>query len=394
MFFSKTMTPEPAGREWIKACCRNSKRALRVLLLWSAIHALNAHGQTEDLLKELKIPIWTEVIDLRGLMGYKDNVLLSYTNAHGSPFWVSGADVLVFRLPINGWQFNFVASGTDTRYFSGQTVNSEQTAVAALKLTRIYGDGWSSGLGANYAYENQVMDLTATSTNLTPITKVLGNTFGADWFARKDFRPYWAQFDVACTRQLLEAPLDNYWQLGPKLTLDRKYGSGSDLALSGQWNYLRYDTTPDLTAQGQQIPNTHERVQAAIVDLDWRHDWDASNHWHSITGVGYQSDKDNSSGYFNFSYYSLSTKLEYGNAAWKISAVMRGGYYDYPMQQVSPTDLSKRQRLFFAAGLHAERKLSKHLKLFADYNYENSQSDDYVDHYQINIAGIGLEWGF
>jgi hypothetical protein len=383
MLSCKTMIPAPAGR-----------KLARVFLLWLAACALPAQGQSEDLLKELKIPIWTEIVDLRGLMGYKDNVLLSDTNAHGSPFWVSGADLVVFRLPINGWQFNFVASGTDTRYFSSPSVNSEQTAVAAAKLTRLYGDGWSSGLGLNYAYENQVMDLTATETNLTPITKVLGNTFGGDWFARRDFQSYWAQLDLACTRQLLAAPLDNYWQLGPKLTLGRKYGQGSDLALSGQWNFLMYDTTPDLTAQGANIANTHERVHVASVELDWHHAWDASNHWHSIAVLGYQSDQDNGAGYFNFSYYSLSTKLEYREAAWKIGAMVRGGFYDYPVQPVSFTDSSKRQRLLVAAGLHAERKLSKHLKLFADYNYENSQSDVFVDHYQVNVAGIGLEWGF
>ncbi len=353
-----------------------------------------ARGQSEDLFKELNIPIWTESADLRGLMGYKDNVLLTYTNARASAFWVSGADLVVFRLPINDWQFSFVASGTDTRYFNGQNVNSEQTAVAAAKITRLYADGWSSGLGANYAYVNQVMDLTAASTNLTPITKVLGNTFGADWFARKDFQSWWAQLDVDCARQLLAAPLDNYWQFGPKLTLVRKYGAGSDLALSGQWNYLMYDTTPDVTPLGQEIPNTRERVRSPSAELAWHHTWDASNHWHSLAAIAYQSDQDNSSGYFNFSYYGLNTKLEYHDSGWKLSAELRGGYYDYPIQPVSPADFSKRQRLFFAAGLHAERKLSKHLKLFADYNYENSQSDDYIERYRVNIAGAGLEWGF
>src|SRR5579872_5076082 len=103
MLFCKTKTSPPAKR-----------LAARVFLPLLVGLTVNGYCQTDqtaqlsaDLLKELKIPIWTEMFDLRGMMGYKDNVLLSYTNARSSPFWVSGADLVAFRLPIGGWQFNF-----------------------------------------------------------------------------------------------------------------------------------------------------------------------------------------------------------------------------------------------------------------------------------------------
>jgi hypothetical protein len=373
---------------------RVSAFAARFLAAWMLLASLTANAQTAEMLKELKIPIWSETFDLRGMMGYKDNVLLRNTNVVASPFWVSGADLVVLRLPISGWQFSFVATGADTRYFNSQSVGSEETAAAVAKLTRIYGDGWTSGLSTSYTYENEVLDLTATETNLTPITKVLGHTFTGDWFTRKDFQKYSAEFDMIGTRQLFRKPVDSYLQWGPKLTLSRRYDSQSDFSISGQWNYVMYDTTPALTPAGRPITGTTERVGSGVAEFGWRHTWDSSNRWYTVAIAGYQSDHDNSSGYFNFSYYYSSLKLEYRLGNWKFSGLMRGGFYDYPVQQVSLTDFRKRQRSVVSAALHAERRLSKHWKVFADYSYEDSQSDVSVDHYQLNFVGMGAELNF
>jgi hypothetical protein len=360
-------------------------------LLAGGMISLSSSAQSTNLLEaDFKIPLWYDVLSFRGSGGYKDNVLLSETNTIGSPFASCGGGLMVYRLPTSGWLFNFLASADYTRYFSSAVSTSDETAAAAAQATRNLGNGFSSGFGLNYLFQHQVLDLTALATN--GVGEVIGHNFTGRWFARKDFKTGWIEADTSGTRQLLAAPLDGFWQFGPKIVLGRHLSPASDLTLSYQWNYVMFDARQDVTAQGSALPGTSLRMENQVAELAWSRSWDAKARWNTSVSAGFESSQDNGSGYFNYYLYRVAPKFEYRAATWKISALCRLGAYEYPVETTSPSSSTLLGRSYLSAALHAEKNLSKKLKLFADYLYDSSYSNVDTLRYGANTASLGLSW--
>ena len=70
---------------------------------------------------------------------------------------------------------------------------------------------------------------------------------------------------------------------------------------------------------------------------------------------------------------------------------VRLAYYHFTEQQVSDPDSDLRVKTLVGAGLRAERRLSRYLKLFGDYSYEKSLSNLGTDEYTVNKVAAGLE---
>src|SRR5687767_14330905 len=66
--------------------------------------------------------IWEKSLNLRGGFGYKDNLLLSRTNREESSLILSGIDLSLYRLPLDGKQFTLFVTGEDTRFLEGREV--------------------------------------------------------------------------------------------------------------------------------------------------------------------------------------------------------------------------------------------------------------------------------
>jgi hypothetical protein len=359
-------------------------------LLASLTNNLDLPSLTND----LNIRLWNATLDLRGTIGYKDNVALANTNRQGSPLWDSGADLIVFRLPTGPWTLSLFASADDTRYFGAHAEPSEQLVIAAVQAKRTLPQDWSSSFAVNYFFQNQIIDLPPSQTNQAPVSLVRGNNFTGRWMARKDFTTAWAQLELTGGRELMAAPLDSFWQVGPRLDLGCRYGPGSDLRLNYQWNYTMFDTRQQVSSQGYAIAGTPLRFSSQTVELNWHHAWDNSSHWHTFVTAGYELNDDNGSGYFNYSQYRLSPKIEYRAATWKITGFVRGGYYDYPVQPISPGSSTLREKAYITAGFHAEKQVLKSLKIFADYSYDRSLSDLDTDTYYNNTVKLGVDWQF
>ncbi len=328
------------------------------------------------------------------MIGYKDNVFLSHTNRQDSPFWDSGGDLLVFRLPSGNWSFNGLISGDYVRYFGAQTSTEEETALAVAQATGSFGQHWTSTLGANYAYQDQVMDLSAIEPGQAGAGRVVGNTFTDRWSARGQYGRGWGELELAGTRQLLESPLDNYWQFGPKVSLGSRFGPRNDLTLSYQWTRLAYDHEPDLDRQGNTLTNTHLVLASQTVQLAWRRTWDQRSRWRTTLTAGYGIDQDNGSGFFNRSQYSLSPKLDYRTGPWTLSASLTAAAYQYPVQTVPPNGDTHRSKTWLSAHARAEWKLTKVLKLLANYSFDRSFSNLDIDDYYTHTISMGVELQF
>jgi hypothetical protein len=61
--------------------------------------------------------LWDEQIDLSSGLGYKDNVFLSAFKPRGSAFFINSLDLMVLRLPLDGWKIVGGVVGDDIRYW-------------------------------------------------------------------------------------------------------------------------------------------------------------------------------------------------------------------------------------------------------------------------------------
>ncbi len=344
--------------------------------------------------ESFKIPLWDYSTALRGSLGYKDNVLLSHTNAQGSAFWMSGAELMIIRLPTHGWQFAFFAEATDARYFDAPTVNNEQMALAVAQLSKDFGGGWKSTLGFNYLFQNQVFDNATTYTNQGSVGLILGHTVTPRWSARKSWDALFAEAEVSGTRQWLDAPLDSYWQFGPRAAVGWTWGRGSELALAYQFGRLNYDSREQLNATGGVVTNSALSLNSHVIELSLTANGGAHKEWQSSTAAGFEMSADNGSGFFDYNIYRLAQRVRYRNARWEITMQARAAYYDYATQTVSPTDASRRSKVLLSLGLRAERKLTKHLSAHASYSWERSISNLDFDDYAAGIVMGGLALNF
>ena len=345
--------------------------------------------------EEFKIPFWYKNISLHSGFGYKDNVVLSSFAPKGSGFWSAGGDVLVYRLPSHGWQFNAFASLENVGYLDQSTgVANEQVGLATAQLTKDLGQGWRSGLSLSYTFSHQVLDVTATQTNQFTIGEVLGHNATARWYVRKDFKANWVEAEASVTRQFLKAPLDNTWQAGPRLTAGHSYGRGSDVTLSYQWYYVAFDTREQVDAMGFTVPDTSLRFHPHVVELSWHHVWDEKSRWHTTTKAGLELSLDNSSGYFDYRLYRLSQQISYTAPTWQISLQLRLNHYDYSVQTVSLAELTLRQKTTLSTSLRAEKNLGKAWKIYASHAYDQSLSNVSLDRYRANTTSAGVEWHF
>ncbi|HEY9173104.1 MAG TPA: hypothetical protein VI136_12525 [Verrucomicrobiae bacterium] len=339
--------------------------------------------------------MWNTAFEVRGGLGYKDNVTLSPNEAaEASGFWLSRAEAMIFRLPSQGWQFNFFATADDVRYFDAESVDSEQVVMAVAQLNKDFGHGWKSTLGLNYLYQNQVFDMSATYTNGGSIGLVQGHMLSPRLSGRKNMGPGWVELGLSGTRQILAEPLDSYWQTGPRLAAGWNYGRGSEVSLAYNWVLLDYDSREQSDLAGMPLTNTMLELQTHAVELAWTHVFDEERHWQTTTRLGFESTHDNGSGYYDYALYRAFEQVRYRAATWDLTAQVGAGFYDYAHQTVSATDLSPRQRWVITVAVRAEKKLTKHLKVFASYALDDSISDlefdDYVAHSV--MGGLGIEF--
>jgi hypothetical protein len=376
------------GRSQALGACALTLAAVGVWLLGAL--DTRAEEEMEPDLKKLLPSFWEHSVTVSVSGGYNDNITLSHAAPESSPFVRFGLEAAALRLPIDGTQYSFFITGEDTRYFSAGPVDHEDTAVAQAEVRRQFNDQWQGFLAAEGAYIDQVVDLSITETNRSPLL-VRAGTLTARPGGRRDFeKDWWLVLEVPVTRQFYESEPDDYWQTGPSMTLAHGYGSKSEISLNYALAYRHYDTEPELDAQGGVITNTTRSFLQNDVALAWRHFWDAEQRWRTTALVAFRNNLDSGSGYFDYNRVAGSTQIRYRAGRWEFSANARVAQYWFPVQTVSGTDPSKRERTDLTFIVRAEMQLIKHLRLFAQYNHERTISNLTLDEYYVNVAHGGV----
>src|SRR5688500_6025384 len=104
--------------------------------------ALTLAAEDDDLV------LWDKTVNIRGALGYKDNVLLSKSRPQGSAFWQSAVDVMFLRASAeeSAGTFSFFATGEDRRYFSSPEVRKEQLVLGQGKFEKPFFSEWKAGM--------------------------------------------------------------------------------------------------------------------------------------------------------------------------------------------------------------------------------------------------------
>jgi hypothetical protein len=348
-------------------------------------------AQKQDPLKPLAV--WDKSVNLRFGGGYKDNLLLSNTRTIASSFVASGIDLMVVRLPTDGAQFVFFLNGEDIRYVEGGPVNKEQALIAVAQVKKTFAENWRVGLEAQYLYQDQIVDASTTETNQTVLAQ--GNGFNVRPTIRRDFsKNTWLELGLGVNRQYFKAPLDDYWEGGPKLTLGHEYGNRSEWTLSYDLNRRAYDNREQLTKDGIPIAQSSLEFNRNEFDLAVRNNWDPKRRWRTTTKLGFELNEDNGSGYFDYRRYYVAQQLRFQTSTWELQGRIKFNYYDYTIQTVSDTNTATRNRTGVILNLRGERQVTKAIRLYGAFEHERVISNRTIDQYRVNVVSGGLDWEF
>jgi hypothetical protein len=339
-------------------------------------------------------PQWDALLTLSGGAGFKDNVFLSHVAPKGSAFVSGGAEVMAFRLAPTGPQFNFFGNVDAQRFLARDAQHTEVVAFEQAQLEQEFGERWKGSLALQYLYQDEILDISVSETN-REAARVIGHRLTARPGARLNLpHQLWVAVEPGASRQFFQSPLDDYWEVNPTLTLGRNLGRKSEISLGYTPAWLVYDNTPTYTETGAAIPGSQRKRFQQEVRANWRQTWDEPQHWRTTLTLGTKLNEENGGGYFDYTRWLASGRIEYRAEPWRLSATGRLAYYDYANQTVSSTDPSKRRRTEVTFGGQVEWRLCKRLILATGYEYEQVLSDDSLETYTVNTVSGTLRWEF
>lgn len=347
--------------------------------------------EVPDLLPPL--PLWEHVASLSPRVGYKDNVSLAHTAPEESLFVGAGLELVLLRPLGEAAQFEFVGAAEDRRYLSAESVEKEQTVLALAQAKRIWEPSWQGTWGLEYLYQDQILDVSITETNLAAV-RVRGHTIAARPALRHDLGPAWAEAQGNVQRQFFQAPLDDFWEAAYRFVWGLPYGNKSEFTISYEFGRRWYDEDQLRTELGVPIPGTRRELRLQELRLTLRHQWDSAQRWRTTTRLSGRLNEDSGSGYFDYARGQILQQIRYRGGKWELHAEARLGRYEYALQTVSAIDPSLRKRDELMLGFRCERKLTKSLKLFGDYSYERTLSSRTIEEYEVNTVSGGLNWEF
>jgi len=363
------------------------------IMLWVA------RVEAQDVLPGLEglalpeLPVWGRSIDIRPSVGYKDNLLLSDLNREASYYLSTGADLAVWRLPVDEHYFQLFASGDYTYYPEGEEVQDESFAFVSGQYMRDLNDDWKVAGLLQYVFVDQVLDVSATEP-VFEAQLVQSHTLIAKPSLKGYFQPKtWVEVELAASGSDYRSPLDDYLEAGPRLELGQDYGHRSSVSVAYRYLERWYDTRVRLGPQGQYLGGSLRFMQQE-VEGHWRHYFDPDRRWQGEVGLGYQRNEDNGGGFYNYDRVQASLQLRWQSQPWTLRGSARLYYYDFNSQPVSATDPSIREKTTWTLRLRGERKLGEQWGVFAEYEFEQSVSNRETDEYSVNKVGAGVDWEF
>jgi len=337
--------------------------------------------------------LWDKQISVSSGLGDKDNVLLSAFNPRGSGFFYNAMDLMVLRVPMDGWKIVGAIVGDDMRYWHNVGASGEDSFIGSLQAYREFHDGWEAGMEVRGLYENEVLDI-STSDALPATALVEGYGITAQPSLRKALLGnLWLKAEVPVSRWLMASPLDDYWEFGPVATVGYSFGERADLTASYSATYQPHDSWTAVPGVGSSARLELFQQQA---EWAWHQYWDTGQHWRSTTRLVLTWKEDNGEGLFNYFSYKGGEDVRWQTTNWMVEASLEVANEDYPVQSAGPHDPETLSRTFWQVSVEMERRIYKSLKGFAKWDYEQCVSNELLgaDNYRANTVTGGLRYEF
>ena len=361
---------------------------------WTAYSVRTQELDLPNLDLPILLPKWVHDVGLRTGAGYRDNITLASQSPQESAFILTSLEMFFLRLPENNTQLSLFLTAEDLHFLSSGPLDKEQTVFAQAQVKTDCGSGWQVSLASEYVYQDQVVDVSLTDPTLSTM-RVLGHTAIVRGGLRRDFASnYWVIVELPVQRQFYEEPLDDYSELGPRFTLGKTYGHQSELSVRCDITQRRYDHEPLRNSNGSAIPFSHRESTQQDVRLAWKHYWDSPRRWRVTTKFAAKQSEDYGSGYYDYTRLQVGEQLLFRSDRWELAAEAKLTRYDYPVQTVSVTDLDKRRSTEWGLNFRCERKVSRFLKIFAEYDRAQTFSNLASEQYVVNTVKGGMNWTF
>lgn len=372
--------------------------ALALALAAAPGHPANSDAEdaeTAALLRELEklaLPaIWSTTASLRVGGGYRDNVQLSSVRPVAAGFLSAGGDFTLSRAPVDGTGLTLFGTGDYTLFVEAPQADSETLVMLQAELQHTLDAAWAVGWRAQYVFLDQVFDVSATEADLATVTARGHRVAGMPSVTRALGRGWALTAEAEGSGQWFAAPLDDYYALAPAATLTYALGRRGEVASTYRYDRRWYAERPPLAAEGSALPGRLQ-FESHEADLRARVYWDSARHWSSRFRVGALLNRDNGGGYFDYTRYSASLQVRWRAAGWSALAELRGLRYQYDTRRVRGPETVQRRKEDWGLRLRAERELSRHWTLFAQWEREGSDDRLPSADYTAQTVWIGLEW--
>jgi hypothetical protein len=347
-----------------------------------------------SLLEDIEPKKWESFYNVRAGLGWKDNLLLSKSNKLTSPFTSLEAEAFLWRYPNDAWNGHMYFTADHKKYLDGNVVDKEQVIIGQGSAERTLNTNWSTAIEYQYFYQDQVFDDTLTDTFLGTIQAQGHNLALTPSIKRKLGDNHWINFESEFERQYFKAPLDNYRETSPKLTLGRKFTKRSQMSLSYEFDFRRYETRQEIADDGTRLDGSSLSLYRHRLELGLKYYFGANERWRTYSRLRYRINDGSGSGYFDYKRFLVIQQLQYDQKSWLTSAEIRLGDYDYDTQTIDSTSATRRSKQLLSTEWRIEKSLTKRLKFIASYEYERSKSNLNFDDYQVNVFSLTFDWEF
>lgn len=344
---------------------------------------------------------WDSSIAIRSDFGHRDNVMLAATNQQASAFMGFGADLFVYRLPVDGTSFNLLFTADDRRYLNpaeGSTnepgAMKEQTFLTHGSVKKPLSNGWSISLSALHLYADQVFDASDIEVGVGSV-QATSHRLSLTPGIRRDFGPgIWTELSLQLARQHYRSPISSYWEVGPKMTLGWTYQTNSSMEFTLQGTRRPFDDRFQLSAFGDPYPSLSLSTDDFKAELVWKQTWLQPKTLVSTVKLFHTRRVDNGEGWFDVDRMGVSASLRYEVRQFRILGTARWMDYDFALERASPLDPALRTRSDLELEGRVEYRFHPNWMAYVVYEYEQTRSNVVLDAYRMNTVFLGVEFEF
>ena len=383
---------------------------LSLLCAWPTAFAQDAELDNLDYEKEIaaiekelmeEISVWGFSTNLRLGGGYKENVTLSAFAEESSPFAAIGFDFMAIRIPLaeDGVEVTVFGALDDRRYLDAESVDSEQSGLLNVSLEKSLAERWQLKTDFRVIYIDEMFDASLTEDDIGTV-QVIGKQVSLEPALRWDLPANtWIEAGPEVARQYFADPLDDYLEVGGRLSVGVDYGFQSELLLYAETVRRDYDTRSQRDELGIYIPDTDLHYDRPEHGIEWAHYWDSKRRVRMRTRYSMLENEDSGSGYFDYRRERVSHGWRYRGDSWSVSATVRKATYEYDLQGLFAFG-ERRQRSDLSWDIAVGYEYNDHLTFQIGYEQEIINSNVPLnpiipqDEYRYRVYTAGIDWEF